>query len=157
MNDRRCQQKGDSSKMITLQLRKNLRPLLGDVCSADRLPAHLTDDPTLYAVNTDESWRPVKHWILFYFPSIGPVEIFNAMGNPLDHNHRRFANTVMANYGEYSYIEDRLQSGGPCWHFCIYYAPNLCRGSTAEDVLRAFDKRRFTANDSIVVNFVDRL
>lgn len=124
------------SPWTTLQLRRKLRPLLGDtlgnVCPADELPAHVTDEPKFYVVNTDERRRPGKHWVLFYFPTEGPAEFFDVMGSLPDYYHRRFAATLMANCSGYSYKEDRLQ----CGHFCIYYASQRCRGSTAEDVLR---------------------
>lgn len=63
----------------------------------------------------------------------------------------------MANYGEYSYNEEQLQSGGTCGHLYIYCASNRYRGLIAQDILRTFDKRRLTANDFVMIDFVDSL
>ncbi|OOZ15200.1 hypothetical protein BOW28_11745 [Solemya velum gill symbiont] len=147
--------------MNTLELVKKLRPhlgrRLGDVCPADRLPGHVTDKPKFYVVNTDESRRAGDHWVLFYFPKKKPAEFFDAMGNPPHHYHRRFVNVLMANSGDYSYNRKRLQNGGTCGQFCIYYALNRRRGLDASDILDTFDRRNLAYNDSIVLNFVNTL
>ena len=76
------------------------------VTCSDELPALVKKRPRWYVVNTDRCGNPGLHWTVFYFPTRGPSEFFDSLGNPPEHYHRRFKNVLMTNGPRYSYLTD---------------------------------------------------
>jgi len=60
---------------------------LGGVCALDQLPRKIIRRPKMYIVDTQERYRPGKHWLVLYLPKVGPSEFFDSAG----HGHRYYS------------------------------------------------------------------
>ena len=83
--------------MINLQIESCLKDYPATVCCPDELPARVGARPRTFIVNTDTCDRGGSHWMAFHFLFVGPVELFDLLGNPPETYHRRFANVLIVN------------------------------------------------------------
>lgn len=129
--------------MNTLEIESILQNLkhFSGVYAADKLPSlvdvinkNYNKRPTCFISNTQPSYHPGEHWVLFYIPynKRAPVEFFDSFGY---HNQASFLHSKFF----FDFIEkikasntsvqiktniDRIQDVGStlCGHYCIIYA-----------------------------------
>lgn len=102
--------------------------------------------------NTDTSDGPGEHWVTLYFPTSGPYEFFDSLGNTPEHYgfEKFFTNSYWTNC-------DRLQDYGSdaCGHYCAYYTMTRCTGRTFNDIVKPFNVYNLSKNDRYVVRYVN--
>ena len=144
--------------MNSLQLTYRMRLVkhFGGVVSADKLPYTIKRRPTAYIVNTDESKQPGRHWVVFYFPSRGPVEFFDSMGRPPDYYYRRFKRVLLNNGRHFMYNDKRLQQQGTvtCGQYCIFYIVHRSRGWSMKRIVHTFDFVNLDYNEQLLNRIV---
>ena len=147
--------------MHTVELKRLLRRVLGrhfgDVCPADLLPIVIKHKPKAYIVNTDESHKPGKHWVAFYFPKRGFPEFFDPEGRKPEFYHRRFKNVLIVNGSKYKYNQTKLQGPKTCGEFCLYYIIHRYRGLSMKKILEKFHTKNFVDNDRKVISFLNHV
>ena len=90
-----------------------LAPINVRVVCADELSAFVKNRPQSFVVNTDRCGKPGRHWTAFHFPSNGPAEFFDSLGQTPDHYDLRFRKVLIANGPSYLHLVDRVQVGIP--------------------------------------------
>lgn len=125
----------------TIQLREALmendvtRPYFNGIYPVNHLK-HVTSPPKMIMVNTDPSYKPGKHWLVF-FRNEDTMEMFDSLGNDLTEMNpiiktfaHKFNETV-------KYVSHRIQPKNTalCGHYCLYYAYLRCHGETMNDIV----------------------
>ena len=149
--------------MNTLQLHQILtqepvtQPYVGGVCALDQLPKKVKHRPKLYIVNSQPKHRPGKHWLVLYYPRVGPAEFFDSVGHGPGYYSWRLARYLKKQGGYYIHNRRRVQQAGTksCGHFCLYYAYQRCSGRSMTQILRDFNHKRLDVNEKLVTEFVD--
>ena len=128
----------------------------GSVCALDRLPKLITRRPKLYVVNTQDSRGPGKHWLLLYFPRLGPAECFDSLGHGPKYYGWHLHCYLLRHGGDYVTNKRRYQQAGTptCGQFCLYYAFHRCFGRPMSQILLDFENARLCENENLVKNFV---
>lgn len=92
--------------------------------------------PKMIVVNTDPSYKPGKHWMLF-FRDNDVMELFDSLGRDLSDMEadiktfaHRFNDTV-------KYVSQRVQpvNSSLCGHYCLYFAHRRCDGHSMNDIV----------------------
>ena len=132
--------------MNTKQLYKALtcnvytEPCFGGIFSRDTLK-DITIKPKLIIVNTDPSYKPGKHWVLFYFNGDN-VEFFDSLGKDLKsygYEFVRFANRF-AHTVNYAKVRTQPKNSILCGHYCLFYAYFRCKGKTMNSIIQKMIK-----------------
>ena len=133
------------------------QPYIGDVCALDQLPRKVTRRPKLYIVNSQPKHRPGKHWLVLYFPRVGPAEFFDSLGHGPRYYSWRLERYLKKQGGYYIRNQRRVQQVGTkaCGHFCYYYAYQRCVGRSMRQILRDFHHTRLTINEKLVTEFAE--
>ena len=139
----RLEPKMETKGLNTIQLRHALlendvtREFFDGVYPVDHLK-FVTQPPKLILVNTDPSYKPGKHWLLFFRDGNGAMEIFDSLGQDLRnfnfqirHFAQKFDDTVR-------FIKYRVQpvNSALCGHYCLYYAYMRCSGNNMNDIVK---------------------
>ena len=135
--------------MNTLELQGLLLGYPVTVCASDQIKVRKGQ---FVFANTDARNGPGKHWVVFYFPTEGPFEFFDSLGqSPEDYNVN--FETVLAK--DYWRCFDRLQEDGSdvCGLYCVYYVKTRCKGLCMKDIVKPFHIHKRTLNDQYVKHF----
>jgi hypothetical protein len=126
------------------------------VVCADDLPSTLKRCQ-FWVVNTDKCGERGLHWVVFHFPSRGPLEFFDSLGNPPEYYHRRFQNILMVNGAKYGYFDSRIQSetSSLCGQYCIYFVLQRMKGRSMNSIAYDFNVFNTHANESLVSDFIN--
>ena len=124
--------------------------VLDGVHASDQLHEPTTR-PSTMVVNTDESWKPGRHWVSIFIPLSGQWEYFDSFGKPPD---SPFIQTFLQ-HKKIKFNSKVLQSdkSSVCGHYCIYYLVHRVRGFTMETIVNRFGKDK-ERNDRDVHDFV---
>ena len=116
--------------------------LLSEKCfgvfAIDRLPLKKIAADNFCLCNTD-LWENVgKHWILIYFPSQGPVEFFDPLGQKPSSQFEIFMGH------SYMFNMRRFQpfNSISCAFYCIFFAYMKCHSIPFQNVLSLFGSER---------------
>lgn len=94
--------------------------------------------PKLIICNTDPSYKPGKHWVLFFFNK-DKVEFYDSLGKDLDEYGKEFYNFVQKFAKSYERATERTQpvKSSLCGEYCLYYAYCTCRGLSMENIINS--------------------
>ena len=94
--------------------------------------------------NTDQSNRPGKHWLLFYFDG-RVVEMFDSLGRDVGDYDPRLGQYLRRHADEIRRLTRRVQPEGSdaCGHYCLYYAYMRCRGNSMRSIVATIPSTRF--------------
>ena len=123
------------------------------ICCADDLPAHVSDRPQTFVVNTDTCDEEGSHWVVFHFPAMGMPEFFDSMGNAPETYQRHFRNVLILNGPQYNMVRSQLQpdDSDTCGLYCVYYVKMRARGFNMADIVKDFSIDNLNGNDSKLV------
>ena len=125
----------------TIQLRNALleneitKPFFSGIFPMDQLK-NISAPPKLILVNTDPSYLPGKHWLLF-FRTKDRMEMFDSLGQEL-HEMNPAVQTFAHRFNEYvKYVSQRVQplNTALCGHYCLYYAYLRCKGDSMNEIV----------------------
>lgn len=87
--------------------------------------------PKLIICNTDPSYNPGKHWILFYFHD-NIVDFFDPLGKKPEVYGKKFICFMKKYAAKYEICYTRTQPAlsNLCGHYCIWYANMCCQKYT---------------------------
>ena len=128
--------------MTNPQIESCLKDYPAIVCCTDELPSHVGIGPHTFIVNTDTCDRGGSHWVAFHFPLVGPVEIFDSLGNAPETYHRRFPNVLIVNGPPYYYCSSRIEPNDTytCGLYCLYSLKRRHRGMELPDIVKDFHR-----------------
>lgn len=97
---------------------------------------HIQDAPKMIIVNTDPSYKPGKHWLLFYSDR-NTIEMFDSLGRDITEYPHEITDFVNKFSHVLKYVNDRLQpvNSSLCGHYCLYYAYHRCNGDTMQNII----------------------
>ena len=83
--------------------------------------------PTLLICNTDPSYKPGKHWVLFFFKK-NEVDFYDSMGKDISFYGTEFLSLVEKFGLKYNMCNIRTQpvNTSLCGVYCLYYAYLKC-------------------------------
>ena len=92
--------------------------------------------PNMIIVNTDPSYKPGKHWLLFYRDQ-DTYEMFDSLGRDITVYPPEIAHFVNKFCSQLKYVSVRLQpiNSSLCGHYCLYYAYHRCNGELMRDII----------------------
>ena len=119
------------------------------ICCADDLPAHVSDRPQTFVVNTDTCNEKGRHWVAFHFPVTGVPEFFDSLGNAPETYQRHFREVLILNGPQYSVLRNQLQpdDSDTCGLYCVYNVKMRCRRIDMGDILKSFSVHELDRND----------
>ena len=120
------------------------------VYSADTIPA-ITQYPTGYIVNTDDSDLPGQHWVSFYFEHPKKMaEYFDSYGLP---PIRQTFLEILPD--KYKYCTTAIQglNSITCGEYCVYFLQQRSRKKSIEEIISTFSEDT-EWNDKKVQNYV---
>ena len=108
-----------------LEQNENTRKNFTGVYSRNML-RNIEHSPRLVVCNTDPSYKPGKHWILFYFHD-NIVDFYDPLGRKPEEYGIEFIEFMKEYASNYKICFDRTQplNSNLCGHYCIWYA-NMC-------------------------------
>lgn len=139
--------------MNNYQLENILRGYPVTVCAADKIRKQ---KGRFVISNTDTSNGPGKHWVAFYFPTKGPYEFFDSMGNCPQSYQVGFEKILNKKYLMYN---GQLQqsSSNVCGLYCAYYVIKRYRGKSMRNIAKKFNPQRKKLNDDLIVSKMMKL
>lgn len=92
--------------------------------------------PKLIICNTDPSYKPGTHWVLFFFNKDN-VEFYDSLGKDLNEYGKDFYNFVKKFVNSYERSTERTQpvKSSLCGVYCLYYAYYRCKGVDMENII----------------------
>lgn len=124
------------------------------VYSSDTLPFKVDFYPSAYVCNTDPSYLPGKHWVVFWMESPQKAEFFYSLGQPPEHYDERFKTFLMFNSKNTVYSNKPLQetSVNTCGYHVLFYLLMKCRNYSLSYIVQYV--RMQDSPDSYVYRFV---
>ena len=132
-----------------------LNPVTNKYCdgifSIDTLQ-DIKEKPTLIICNTDPSYKPGEHWILFFFYD-NSVDFFDSLGRDITYYGSEFIDFVKNFANDYKYTVKRTQPIGSdvCGHYCLYYGFKICNDISMQEIILDI------SNNDDVVDFVNKM
>lgn len=136
MNSRR----GLNSLQLWESLRNNIhtKDIFHGIYALDQLKGLEEVEPRLIIVNTDPSYKPGKHWLLFHFNTDGKsVDFFDSLGK-MPQDYPKEIKHFLQRWCESIYcVPHRIQPVGSvlCGHYCLYYAYCKGLGESMDEIL----------------------
>lgn len=92
--------------------------------------------PKLIICNTDPSYKPGKHWVLFFFND-NYVEFYDSLGKDITVYGGEFPNFIKNFVENYERSNERTQPmhSSLCGQYCLYYAYCRCKGINMRDII----------------------
>ena len=144
--------------MKTLDVEESLmsdemtRMIAGGVDAADQLPRTIPYRPLLYIANTNQHFRPGRHWVVFYF---GEEHI--GYFDPLGKEPNNIIEDYLTLIGPNGYLRNvkRVQGARSviCGQFCLYYTYFKSRDMSVNTILSSFTMD-YAFNDYTAEQFV---
>ena len=125
-----------------------------DIYSVDTLPTKVLTFPTAYICNTEESYLPGKHWIVFWFQDSYNSECYDSLGHlpgAYDCNFDYFLqrNTVKCVYNNEPLQKERADT---CGYHVLFYLLMKCRSLPLINIVEQLKKS--DSSDKFVVDYV---
>ena len=114
--------------------------------------AHIKNKPDMIICNTDPSYKPGEHWVLFFFNDDKSVDFFDSLGKTIKFYGLEFESFASKFANEYRRSTQRIQPFGSklCGQYCLYYAYKRCKGESMESIIGSIK----SSDD--VINFVNK-
>lgn len=130
------------------------KPIFKGVFPSDMLPRtpKTFERPCGYVVNSDESDKPGKHWLAFFFPQDGPPEYFDSYGLPPSKTaFLKFLKTA------YQYNPRWIQSvsSAVCGQYVIFFLLKRSENISFKDIVDMFTEDTI-ANDVLVNKIIEK-
>ena len=90
---------------------------------------NITEKPQMIICNTDKSYEPGEHWVIFFFNSEN-VDFFDSLGkNPSEYG-TEFIKFMQKFVDQCNFSSKRIQpvNTNLCGHYCVYFAHKRCQG-----------------------------
>lgn len=128
-----------NSKQLYFALSKNkiTKGKFDGIYSKDTLQDIVTK-PELIICNTDPSYKPGKHWVLFFFDKEGNAEFFDSLGKSPNHYGKEFVLFAKMFSKKIKSTGIRVQPGNTalCGMYCLFYAYFRCKGYKMNYILK---------------------
>ena len=123
------------------------------VYSLDTL-CEIRKKPKLIICNTDPSYLPGKHWVLFYFRT-NKVEFFDSTASSIHSYGDEFVKFIFkfAEKCESNSVAIQKKGTDVCGEYCLYYAYLKCNGYTMSQII----KKLLQINSKRIKNIVNRI
>ena len=118
-----------------LSMNASTRPSFDGVFASDTLRT-LQHQPKLIICNTDPSYKPGEHWLLFYVTDNGTVEMFDSLGKDITDYSQDIVHFT-ERFGQVSKVlTQRVQplNSALCGQYCLYFAYLRCKGLSMESI-----------------------
>ena len=127
-----------------------------DIYSVDTLPTKVLTFPTAYICNTDESYLPGKHWIVFWFHDPVHSECFDSFGHLPGQYNTNFEDflTKNTNVCVYNNVPFQSKNSDVCGYYVLCYLLMKCNGTKLPDIVDLLEKSVFP--DQYVVEYVTK-
>lgn len=108
---------------------KTTRGGFGGIVARDIL-CQIDKKPQYVVCNTDILSGQGEHWVVFYFPADGSVEMFDSLGKNISEYPSEFGAFVNKFASRCTLSHKRIQPPHTslCGHYCLYYIMFRCRG-----------------------------
>ena len=114
--------------------------------------------PMFLIVNTEPSWLPGEHWLVFYFPKGDIPEFFYSFGHDPSYYSSHFTDFLCENSEQKNFWinSEQLQSFGSniCGLYCILFVLSKMWNISFENFIENFTKNK-QQNDCICVKTVE--
>ena len=134
-----------------LTLNPSTNKYFDGIFSVDTLK-EIEEKPDLIICNTDPSYEPGEHWVLFFF-SGNSVDFYDSLGREITYYGSVFIDFIKNFAYDFKQCLRRTQpiQSDLCGHYCLYYAFAKCHGYSMEEII----DNMLSADD--VVNFVNKI
>lgn len=145
-----------NTEQLQCVLRENkcLSVLVNGVYSPDTLPEKVTSYPSAYICNTDYSYLPGRHWVVFWFKSKDYGEFYDSFGQTPKHYKIEFEQFLQRNVVSYVYNNIPLQNARAtvCGYHVLYFLLMKCFGLNMKDMTDFL--KTLTSPDQYVYQYV---
>lgn len=89
---------------------------------------NIKEKPGLIICNTDPSYKPGEHWVLFFFDSEDSVDFYDSLGKDISYYGDEFLKFILRFAKNITQCEKRTQpiNSSLCGQYCLYYAYLKC-------------------------------
>jgi hypothetical protein len=129
---------GMKGTVILQHIKSPLSEKFVGLFAIDKLPRQRQRTNKFCICNTDLWDNAGKHWIVIYFPSNGPVECFDPLGQKPPSQFESFMSD------DYIYNLQRIQpfNSVSCGFYCIFFAYMRCHGIPFQNVMTLFGSEK---------------
>ena len=124
------------------------------VFASDSLPKD-KEYPGAYIVNTDPSSKPGQHWIAFFLPEPGRIEVFDSFGKDPVTYSTDFAKWIGKDHVQNSRKTLQSNSTTVCGNFCLFFILLRCYDVTFKDIASILTSNT-ALNDKFVHKFINK-
>ena len=112
----------------------------------------IEEKPDLIICNTDPSYQPGEHWVLFFFDG-NSVDFYDSLGREITYYGSVFIDFIQNFAHNFKQCVRRTQQieSDLCGHYCLYYAFVKSNGYSMEEIIDNMP----SADD--VINFVNKM
>lgn len=123
---------------------KCLSAYVKGIFSPDTLPLHVTLYPSAYICNTDPSYLPGRHWVVFWFSNESQAEFYDSLGHGPEHNDPRFSTFLKNNAVSFRYNDVSLQHmhATTCGYHVLFYLLMKCKHKQMQDIVRLLKSKQ---------------
>ena len=122
-----------------LILNKDTNLKFDGIYSIDTL-SEIKNKPELIICNTDPSYLPGKHWVLFFFEN-NCVDFYDSLGKDITEYGPEFIVFIKKFSNNFKQCIGRTQPyrSSLCGLYCLYYAHNKCIGKSMDEIVNSMN------------------
>ena len=107
--------------------------------------------PELIICNTDPSYLPGEHWVLFFFEK-DSVDFYDSLGKDISYYGPEFSIFIKNFTNNFKQCVGRTQpyKSSLCGLYCLYYAYAKCIGKSMEEIVIEM------SNSNLIIDFVKK-
>ena len=126
------------------------------VFSSNNLPQRVSVYPSAYICNTDPSYLPGSHWIVFWIHSPHYAEFYDSLGKPPEYYGEAFEIFLQNNCGScvYNNIQIQNKKSVTCGYHILFYLWMKCYNYVMSQIIRIL--LQSVNPDEHVIEFVSR-
>lgn len=119
-----------------LSTNKITNPYFDGIYAKDLLE-DIDSKPILIICNTDPSFEPGKHWVVFFFEN-ETCEFFDSLGKSVDFYGPEFVNFVEKFSTQTKFVKKKIQPSNTalCGVYCLFYSYFKCQGKSLKKICK---------------------
>ena len=126
------------------------------IYSVDTLPTTIHTFPSAYICNTEESYLPGRHWIVFWFHDPFQSECFDSFGLLPGQYNGKFEDFLTKNTNTciYNNVQFQSKNSDVCGYYVLYYLLMKCKSMKLYDIVNKLSK--CASPDQYVVEYITK-